>query len=168
MKFYDISQEVFGCSVYPGDPVPERMRLQDMSELTPEDVRLLIKTLKEGGFCDLLVIDGDCRLDAVCGELERMSDRIYIVSDGREMANLKVTRYAVALQQELTDVLERTVLVYNGSGGKEGTESEIPLLRELGRFPRIREASSREIAEQFTLSELWGQETTKGQGVLAS
>ena len=32
MKFYDISQEVFGCSVYPGDPVPERMRLQDMSE----------------------------------------------------------------------------------------------------------------------------------------
>ncbi len=32
MKFYDISQEVFGCAVYPGDPVPERMRLQDMSE----------------------------------------------------------------------------------------------------------------------------------------
>ena len=32
MKFYDISQEVFGCSVYPGDPAPERMRLQDMSE----------------------------------------------------------------------------------------------------------------------------------------
>lgn len=143
-------------------------RLHDMSELTAEDVRLLIKTLKEGGFCDLLVIDGDCRLDAVCGELERTSDQIYIVSDGREMANLKVTRYAVALQRELTDVLERTVLVYNGSGGKEGAESEIPLLRELGRFPRIREASSREIAEQFSLSELWGQETTKGQGVLAS
>ena len=137
-------------------------RLQDMSELTPEDVRLLIKTLKEGGFCDLLVIDGDCRMDDVCGELKRMSDQIYIVSDGREMANLKVTRYAVALQQETTDILERTVLVYNGSGGK------IPLLRELGRFPRIREASPREIAEQFSLSELWAQETMKGQGVLAS
>ena len=24
MKIYDISQEVFGCSVYPGDPAPER------------------------------------------------------------------------------------------------------------------------------------------------
>ena len=32
MKFYDISQEVFGCAVYPGDPAPERMRLQDTSE----------------------------------------------------------------------------------------------------------------------------------------
>ena len=24
MKIYDISQEVFGCQVYPGDPAPER------------------------------------------------------------------------------------------------------------------------------------------------
>ena len=27
MKLYDISQEVFSCSVYPGDPVPERQVL---------------------------------------------------------------------------------------------------------------------------------------------
>ena len=32
MKIFDISQEVFGCGVYPGDPVPERIRLQKMSE----------------------------------------------------------------------------------------------------------------------------------------
>lgn len=30
MKIYDISQEVFGCEVYPGDPAPERQRLQSM------------------------------------------------------------------------------------------------------------------------------------------
>ena len=28
MKLYDISQEVFSCAVYPGDPVPEKRRLQ--------------------------------------------------------------------------------------------------------------------------------------------
>lgn len=32
MIIYDISQEVFGCAVYPGDPKPEREILMKMSE----------------------------------------------------------------------------------------------------------------------------------------
>ena len=32
MRIYDISQEVFSCRVYPGDPKPERTVLQNMSE----------------------------------------------------------------------------------------------------------------------------------------
>ena len=32
MKIYDISQEVFGCEVYPGDPSPEKYALKRMSE----------------------------------------------------------------------------------------------------------------------------------------
>ena len=32
MKIYDISQEVFGCEVYPGDPAPQRETLSDMKE----------------------------------------------------------------------------------------------------------------------------------------
>lgn len=32
MKIYDISQEVFGCEVYPGDPKPERNVLLKMSD----------------------------------------------------------------------------------------------------------------------------------------
>ena len=30
MRIYDISQEVFGCRVYPGDPAPERIELSSM------------------------------------------------------------------------------------------------------------------------------------------
>ena len=30
MKIYDISQEVFGCQVYPGDPMPEKTQLKSM------------------------------------------------------------------------------------------------------------------------------------------
>jgi arylformamidase len=30
MRLYDISQEVFGCTVYPGDPAPEQRALFDM------------------------------------------------------------------------------------------------------------------------------------------
>lgn len=32
MKIYDISQEVFSCQVYPGDPAPEKKTLQSMEE----------------------------------------------------------------------------------------------------------------------------------------
>jgi len=32
MKIYDISQEVFGCQVYPGDPAPEKERLNSMEK----------------------------------------------------------------------------------------------------------------------------------------
>lgn len=32
MKIYDISQEVFGCDVYPGDPRPERSVLMKLSD----------------------------------------------------------------------------------------------------------------------------------------
>ena len=32
MVIYDISQEVFGCAVYPGDPEPERIELLRMEE----------------------------------------------------------------------------------------------------------------------------------------
>ena len=32
MKIYDISQEVFGCAVYPGDPYPERQVMLSISE----------------------------------------------------------------------------------------------------------------------------------------
>ena len=32
MKIYDISQEVFTCRVYPGDPAPRREKLSDMAE----------------------------------------------------------------------------------------------------------------------------------------
>ena len=32
MKLYDISQEVFGCAVYPGDPAPKREFLNQMEQ----------------------------------------------------------------------------------------------------------------------------------------
>ena len=32
MKIYDISQEILGCQVYPGDPVPEKKTLCSMEK----------------------------------------------------------------------------------------------------------------------------------------
>ena len=41
MKIYDISQEVFGCAVYPGDPKPERK---------------VMMSIKDGGVCNLTAL----------------------------------------------------------------------------------------------------------------
>ena len=32
MKIYDISQEVFSCVVFPGDPAPQREIMNDMNK----------------------------------------------------------------------------------------------------------------------------------------
>ena len=32
MKIFDISQEVFGCAVYPGDPKPEKKTMLKISD----------------------------------------------------------------------------------------------------------------------------------------
>ena len=32
MKIYDISQEVFGCQVYPSDPKPEKKELKSIEK----------------------------------------------------------------------------------------------------------------------------------------
>lgn len=42
MKIYDISQEVFGCEVYPGDPSPERQ---------------VMLSIKDGNVCNLTAIN---------------------------------------------------------------------------------------------------------------
>ena len=36
MKIYDISQEVFSCCIYPGDPAPEKRILSSVSDGAPE------------------------------------------------------------------------------------------------------------------------------------
>ena len=33
MKIYDISQEVFSCQIYPGDPQPDKQILSDISKV---------------------------------------------------------------------------------------------------------------------------------------
>ena len=36
MKIYDISQEVFSCQLYPGDPAPQKEMLSSMDKADTE------------------------------------------------------------------------------------------------------------------------------------
>ena len=52
MKLYDISQEVFTCAVFPGDPAPERVELAKMSSGDPCDVTAIKMCAHNGTHLD--------------------------------------------------------------------------------------------------------------------
>ena len=57
MKIYDISQEVFDCTVFPGDPQPERILMQKIeSEDTATWWRILMSGTKAQGLDSVLTI----------------------------------------------------------------------------------------------------------------
>ena len=56
MKIYDISQEVFSCQVYPGDPVPEKQVLESIENDDPTKRRVVE------------MLDNLCYADVVGGE----------------------------------------------------------------------------------------------------
>ena len=129
--------------------------LRDMSELTVEDVRLLVRTIRASGLCDLLVIDADCRMDAVSGALQEAADRIFLISDGGTAANRKVLRYAAHLNMECAEILNKTALIYNRFGSRNGEKLQTTIISEAGGFPRIEGADPRSITEQFSRRDTW-------------
>ncbi len=52
MKIYDISQELFGCVVFPGDPAPKRERLASMEDGSPYNLTALSMCAHNGTHVD--------------------------------------------------------------------------------------------------------------------
>ena len=52
MRVYDISQEVFGCRVYPGDPSPERTVLRSMEDGEPYNLTAFSMCVHNGTHID--------------------------------------------------------------------------------------------------------------------
>ena len=74
MEIYDISQEVFGCRVYPGDPVPERALVNSMEKGDLYNMTAFSMCAHNGTHVDApfhFLKDGktidDLRLDALVG-----------------------------------------------------------------------------------------------------
>ena len=67
MKIYDISQEVFGCAVYPGDPSPEKIALMSISNGDVCNLTTLKMCAHNGTHVDapFHFIDGEETIDQV-------------------------------------------------------------------------------------------------------
>ena len=72
MKIYDISQEVFGCAVYPGDPSPERQELLK---------------IRDGNVCNLTAIN-------LCAHNGTHVDAPYhFIEDGKTIDQIDMKRF---------------------------------------------------------------------------
>ena len=82
MKIYDISQEVFGCAVYPGDPKPERK---------------VMMSIKDGAVCNLTAL-------SMCAHNGTHVDAPYhFIDGGKTIDQVKLKRfvgYAYVAQHE--------------------------------------------------------------------
>ena len=100
MKIYDISQEVLNCNIYPGDPVPESVKIYDMNN---DDLYNLSSFsmcahngthidapahfIKNGKTVDEIPLDmfvGDCYVVEINGDVTE-TDAINILNKANEM-----------------------------------------------------------------------------------
>lgn len=93
MKIYDISQEVFGCKVFPGDPAPERKVLSTMENGALYNLTAFSMCAHNGTHVDApfhFINDGKT-VDAVCLEafvgMAYVAEHLGIVSAG-DAANI--------------------------------------------------------------------------------
>lgn len=108
MKIYDISQEVFGCVVFPGDPAPERE---------------ILATLGDGGFCNLTAF-------SMCAHNGTHIDAPYhFLNDGKTIDRIALSKtvgfaYVASHQGTVTDEDARAILK-KAKDTKFGSEKRI-------------------------------------------
>ncbi|MCR5790075.1 MAG: cyclase family protein [Lachnospiraceae bacterium] len=102
MKIYDISQEVFGCVVFPGDPAPERFEILKKSEGAVCNLTAFKMCAHNGTHVDapFHFIDGGKTIDEV--DAERFVGYAYVTAHEGELTEadaLRILEKAEAAQK---------------------------------------------------------------------
>ena len=92
MKIYDISQEVFGCQVYPGDPSPERQELLKISNGNVCNLTAFNMCAHNGTHVDAPYhfIDGGKTIDQI--DMKRFVGYCYVVSHDGDITEMDAKR----------------------------------------------------------------------------
>ena len=137
MKIYDISQEVFGCAVYPGDPSPERFVMLSTSEGAVCNLTAIKMCAHNGTHVDApfhFIQDGK-KIDEV--DLERFVGYAYVAShDGKITSDdaqriCKAAERAAKAKGGAAADADKRILV---KGNAEMTEDGARVFAEKGIF----------------------------------
>lgn len=92
MKIFDISQEVFGCAVYPGDPSPERQELLKISNGNVCNLTAFNMCAHNGTHVDAPYhfIDGGKTIDQI--DMKRFVGYCYVVSHDGDITEMDAKR----------------------------------------------------------------------------
>ena len=110
MKIYDISQEVFGCAVFPGDPKPEREIKMKISEGDVCNLSAFSMCAHNGTHVDapLHFIDGGKSVDRV--DLDRFIGYAWVASHDGEIRAADAERILAAAAGKDARAAERILV----------------------------------------------------------
>lgn len=121
----------------------------DMLELTNEDIVRLITELKVSGTYDAIILDMDFSMERETLEILQKMHTVVLVSDGSELANIKVFRAYNALatveQQRDLSILNKLCLVYNKFSSKTGKALDQVEIANVGGAPRYEHAATKQV-----------------------
>ncbi len=122
MKIYDISQEVFGCRVYPGDPAPEKKTLSSMGKGELYNLTSFSMCAHNGTHIDApfhFIKDGKT-VDAV--ELEAFIGMAYIAEYNGVVLRTDAVRILEMAKKENCEASKRILIKGNAEVSEEAAE----------------------------------------------
>ncbi len=131
----------------------------DMLELKMSDIESLIEELSNTSVYDDIIIDADCEINDLFMYLIKCSKNIVIVNDGIPTSNIKLTRFASAIeiieqQNDDTYTARFCILLnnYNSASSKsvEGIDWTL-----IGGIPRYEGATPQQVIEQVVRLKLF-------------
>lgn len=125
----------------------------DMVELTIEDIKTLISSVKLLASYQYIVIDMDFSLSEKELELLKLSDKIVAVSDGSEISNKKVkdviNAFEIIEQSNDVTLLQKMFIFYNKFSNKTGKILDDDRITMLGGTPKFEHAQSSQVMSQL-------------------
>ena len=131
----------------------EKNFMQQQYDLTEEEVKQLVVSLKMSGIFDVIIWDMDFSFKAVRSDLMQLVSDIVMISDGSEISNSKIKRFYDSMEalekQRKLDISDKLWILYNKFSKETGKGLNIPEIKELGGAPCYVHATVNQIIEQL-------------------
>ena len=122
MKIFDISQEVFGCAVYPGDPSPERQELLKISNGNVCNLTAFNMCAHNGTHVDAPYhfIDGGKTIDQI--DMKRFVGYAYVASHNGDITEKDAKGKATMTEEAAKVFADSRILLFGNESQTVGPE----------------------------------------------
>lgn len=109
----------------------------DILEMNPDDVRMLISGIKKAGMFDVIVVDMGTRIDDKVKAVFELSDRIVLVEKSDEISVKKLTAF-YNMKHILNEYAHKSVRVINKDNGLQTvSNSDIHIIGKIGEVKDV-------------------------------
>ena len=131
----------------------------DIMELSSEDKLDLLTEIQNSSMYDYIILDFDFSISDDALKLVKKARNWIWVGDGSEISNTKITRAFNSLiakeEEEDNQIISRLLLAYNKFSSKTSTAISDCDIKTLGGSPKYEHASTKQILEQISNSNLF-------------